>query len=570
VTTRIALHGHAYQPPRDDPWSGRLPVEESASPFRDWNERITAECYAPCTATRLHDADGRITAIVNLFERISFDLGPTLGRWLERHAPEVHRRIVAGDRVGRTAIAHPYHHIILPLANERDALTEMKWGLADFRGRFGREADGMWLPETAIDARTYAQLGALGLRFTIVAPHQVARMPAPGAVGRAGDAGPMLVVYDGAASHALAFGEALASAEHLAERLSSVSAAGLVTAATDLETFGHHHRFTERAIGHAMFEVAPARGLSVGGLMGLLDDAPIEDVEGIIASAWSCAHGHGRWHTECGCSTDGAADSHQRWRGPLRRCLEVLADHAREVFERRGAEVFEDPYAARDAYGDVLADPGRWDEFVERYVRAVASTDEARMLLASQEATLASFTSCAWFFADLLRPETGIVLREAARSSSLLEALGEVAPLSAALASFDEPGVLDAPAGKPRLLEGRDVWEWSRAERDADGRDDHGLLRWDSMSAVASLVADLARRAVAGSDESAAQAVSVVELVRRAGEHSDLTVAQEIVHDAIIGIGRAVPSGVAALGEALGLAVDVISGRSARRVRVDA
>lgn len=546
-----------------------MPVEPSAAPYRDWNERITAECYAPCSATRLHDAQGRVTDIVNLFERMSFDLGPTLARWLERHAPEVHQRMVDGDRVGRTAVAHPFHHIILPLADAADAITEMRWGLADFRRRFGRDADGMWLPETAIDARTHRQLAQLGLRFTIVAPHQVVHAPAPGSIGTLGDSGLRFVVYDGAISHALAFGEALASAEHLAERLSQAAEHGLVCAATDLETFGHHHRFTERAVGHALFEVAPRRGVECGGLAGLLDGAPISDVGSVRTSAWSCAHGLERWRSDCGCSTDGRTGSHQRWRAPLRGCLDVLASHAREVFVRRGVEVFEDPFVARDAYGEVLADPSAWDAFVSQHVRAFASVDEARMLLASQEATLASFTSCAWFFADLARPETGIVLGEAARSMAILESLGESVPLDRALAAFDMPGALDVPPGKPVLRSGRELWEWALAEREVGRRDDSGLFRWNSVSPVASAVAELAASAAAGSRESAVRATAIVDLARRAGEEHGFIFAQQVVYDTLERTESA-PSELRELGAALGLAVDVISGRRARRAREDA
>ena len=213
MTLRLSLHGHAYQPPRANPRTGRVPVETGAAPYRDWNERITAECYAPCTATRLHDEQGRVVGIVNLFERMSFDLGPTLAHWLEEHAPEVLARIVEGDRKGRTAVAHPYHHVILPLGTPRDAQTELLWGIADFRSRFGREPEGMWLPETAIDANVLALLERLGIGFTILAPHQVERVPGPGRLGSVRGSGVALVVYDGPTSHALAFGSALGSAD---------------------------------------------------------------------------------------------------------------------------------------------------------------------------------------------------------------------------------------------------------------------------------------------------------------------------------------------------------------------
>lgn len=565
------LHGHAYQPPRANPWTGRVPVEPGAAPFRDWNERITAECYAPCTSTRLHDAQGRVTAIVNLFERMSFDLGPTLAHWLAEHAPVVLGRIVEADRRAHTAVAHPYHHVILPLALPRDARTELLWGIADFRHRFGREPEGMWLPETAIDGAVHRLLGELGIGFTIVAPHQVRHAPLSGHLGRVSgrDGAPLLVVYDGPASHALAFGDALGSAGDLADRLLASTSAGLAVAATDLETFGHHHRFSERAVGHLLFELAPSRGIRTGALGSMIGGVAVDDVGDVVPSAWSCAHGHDRWFRDCGCATDGSAGSHQRWRAPLRACLDVLRDHAHNVFERRGLGVFHDPWTARDAYGDVLADPDAWDDFVSQHVRPLASTDEARMLLRSQESTLASFTSCAWFFADLVRPETAIVLQEAARSAALLGALGEQAPLDRALAHFSPDGVLNGP-GSREVDSPEALWNWATsersrgAERTGEGSSEQGdLLRWDTMSQAGALVARLATEAVAGSVESARQATEVLDLVRRAGDQHLFVVAQHTVYDALAGEQGPVSSELVALGSALGLAVDAV--RSLRR-----
>jgi len=568
MTLRLALHGHAYQPPRANPRTGRVPIEVGAAPFRDWNHRITAECYAPCTATRLHDGAGRVTGIVNLFERMSFDLGPTLAHWLEEHAPVVLERIVAGDRVGRTAVAHPYHHVILPLALPRDARTELLWGMADFRHRFGREPEGMWCPETALDPHVVSMLETLGLQFTIVAPHQVAAVPAPGRLGRIGGSAMTLVVYDGGTSHALAFGSALGSADALADQLATAAGTGLVVAATDLETFGHHHRFSERAVGHVLFEIAPERMLHAGGLAPLMHGVERDDVGSVLPSAWSCAHGYERWRSACGCETDGSASSHQRWRGPLRQLLDVLRDHAHEVFARRGAEVFHDAWAARDAYGEVLADRSRWDAFLREHVRPLASEEMASLLLASQEATLASYTSCAWFFADLIRPESAIVLQEAARSVELLALLGEQAPLDEALRCLDVPGAIDGGPRVPASMRtGRDVWDWAVVERGGDeaeagaaGAGEH-LRRWDTRTPVVDLVTSLTEEAVAGSSVAAGQAEAVIDLARRAGDHHLYVVAQQVLYDAIVGRGAQVPAPLVRLGEALGLAVDVVASR---------
>lgn len=564
MTLRLSLHGHAYQPPRADPRTGRVPVEVGATPFRDWNHRITAECYAPCTATRLHDADGRVAGIVNLFERMSFDLGPTLAHWLEEHAPIVLDRIVAGDRKGHTAVAHPYHHIILPLALPRDARTELLWGMADFRHRFGREPQGMWCPETAIDSAVLALLESLGLQFTIVAPHQVQHAPAAGTLGSVGGSTVMLVVYDGPTSHALAFGSALGSADVLADQLATAAGTGLVVAATDLETFGHHHRFSEMAVGHVLFEIAPERMLHTGGLSPLMGGVTRSDVGDVLPSAWSCAHGYERWRSACGCQTDGSPESHQRWRGPLRNLLDVLRDHAHEVFARRGAEVFHDPWAARDAYGDVLADRGRWEAFVGQHVRPLASVREAQLLLQSQEATLASYTSCAWFFADLIRPESAIVLQEAARSVELLGFLGEQAPLEEALRCLDAVGAIEGGPRVPQgMRSGRDVWEWATLERSTEGNTVDGscLRHWDTRTPVVDVVTALCRDAVAGSSVAADHAIAVIELARRAGEHHLYAVAQQDVYDALVGRGTAAVPHLMRLGEELGLATSAVVAR---------
>jgi len=559
MSARLTLHGHAYQPPRNNPRTGRVPVEPGAAPFRDWNERITAECYAPCTSTRLHDPAGRVTAIVNLFERMSFDLGPTLAHWLEQHAPTVHRRIVEGDRVGRTAVAHPYHHVILPLASPQDALTEMRWGCADFRRRFGRDPEGMWLPETAIDMSVLHLLERVGLSFTIVAPHQVRSAPPPGTLGSVASSSVSLVVYDGPTSHALAFGSALGSAEALADLLVRSTPSGLACAATDLETFGHHHRFSERAVGHLLFEVAGERSLDTGGLPRLAHGVASADVGAVLPSAWSCAHGYERWRSDCGCSTDGGPASHQRWRAPLRNLLEVLREHAHEVFARRGAAVFFDAWEARDAYGEVLADRTQWGRFVDEHVRPMASPDEAAALLASQEATLASFTSCGWFFADFLRPEVAIVLQEAARSLELLAILGEHGPLERALRCLDVPGVFDGPAAAAGVRSGRDAWDWATRERAEGVVGDSDLRRWDTMTPVVALVTRLAEEAVAGNTASAEYAVHLVDLAQRAGESHLYVVAQHRVYDALLGAGRSAPEYLLRLGAALNLAVDVVT-----------
>ena len=516
----IIIHGHMYQPPREDPRTGEVPVEPSAAPYHDWNQRITDECYRPNAFARILDGDGRIASIVNNFERLSFNLGPTLAHWLDEHAPDVAARVIAGDRVGSTAIAHPFHHIIIPLADQRDARTELLWGIADFEHRFGRRPAGMWLPETGIDSAAIALLRELGIAFTIVAPGQVHTVPPAGAFGEVD--GVRLVVYNGQLSHDIAFGDAMLDTAALVEHLSGGSDGGVVTVATDLETFGHHHRGSERGVAHALFVVAPSRGISVGPLSTLVAESTPVDVGDVYTSAWSCAHGLGRWQIDCGCESDGHEGWNQRWRTPLRQALTLLRDRAVEVFERRGSEVFDDPWKARDAYGAVLADPSRWDSFAIEHVQPLASEEEASILLQSQEATLASFTSCAWFFADLARLEIAIVMQEAYRSAQLLASLGEELPIEQALTILD-----GAHSNDPALPTGRDVWQWALTK--APVMEPGGA---DGGDVVQRLVGRLVREAIDGDESAAEEAIAVLDMAVDSTRHLVLDRAQNELYAA--------------------------------------
>jgi len=543
----IAIHGHVYQPPRADPRTGYVPVEPTAAPFHDWNARITAECYRPNAFARIYDEQGRVERIVNNYGLMSFNLGPTLAHWLDDSAPDVLARMAQGDRAGRTAIAHPFHHAILALCHVADARTELRWGRADFRQRFGREPEGVWLPETGVDAWVLDLVAAEGFGFTILAPSQVASPVPPGAVGRWQEPGGReldLVVYDGAISHDIAFGGALHHTGALVDRLAGGADGGLVVAATDAETFGHHHRFTERAIAHALGVEAPARGIRSGGLSGLLDVAPRVPVDSVWPSAWSCAHGLGRWRRDCGCSTDGGAGWHQRWREPLRDALVLLRAHSVDVFARRGAEIFHDPWAARDAFGDVLAAPDAWDDFVDAHVRPATSEGVARALLDSQEATLASFTSCAWFFADLARREVAIVLQEALRSIELLRSLGEAPPLAEALDTLAL-----AESNDPGLPTGREVWAW------ATDQGAPGDWRPSPARPLSTLLDELIGAAIGGDPSARERATALAALlIDREGPDSCAR-AQEQVYEAIGAGDNATREWLEPLGITLRLAV---------------
>ncbi|HEV7865022.1 MAG TPA: glycoside hydrolase, partial [Acidimicrobiia bacterium] len=377
--TSLVVHAHFYQPPRENPWTEEVPREPSAGPFHDWNTRISAESYRPNAFARIFDADGRVLAIVNNYEELSFNVGPTLMSWLERYQPDVYQRVQAAE-AGGGAIAQAWNHMILPLADERDVRTQIRWGLADFRRRFGREAArgdggcppdrggrsgqiGMWLPETAVNPFVLSVLAEEGVAFTILAPSQVAAIrPLTGRASRGlaampnrawtpvdGDhpvdtrvayryvhprhkhLGVDLIVYHGGLSHALAF-EAVSS-ETLVDRASHAAGrrGGLVAIALDGETFGHHHKWADRALAYALTAEAPRRGLEVTNLASWLERNPPLYQAKVHESAWSCAHGVGRWSTDCGCSTGGPEGADQRWRAPLRAALDGLRETGARV-----------------------------------------------------------------------------------------------------------------------------------------------------------------------------------------------------------------------------------------------
>ncbi|MDX1646429.1 MAG: DUF3536 domain-containing protein [Longimicrobiales bacterium] len=460
----VVVHGHFYQPPREDPWTGEVPKQPSAAPYHDWNERIEDECYGPVTRSRVL-REGRPPEPVNTLAWMSFDFGPTLLVWLERHAPETHRAIVEADgesarRLGGhgNAMAMPYHHPILPLSHPRDRLTEIRWGMADFRRRFGRHPEGMWLPETAVDGATLDALAGEGIRFTVLAPHQVTPVPEAGRPGRfvtKRGREIALFVYDGRLSHAVAFGDLVEDGVAWADTMASEGAA-LRSLATDGETFGHHHTFGEMGLAKALVELRSKPEVRLENFASFLAREGTRETVGIVEpSSWSCAHGVDRWRRACGCRIDPAAATHQEWRGPLRSALEWLAEEVHGIFEREGAVFFDDPWTARDAYGEIVwrvtsttdrvaLDPG---SALEAVLRPRGSTGErpvgdapggrsgtgsdartlsgrALELLEMERNTLRLFTSCAWFFDDVAGLEPRQVLAYAARALELAGVAG--------------------------------------------------------------------------------------------------------------------------------------------------
>ena len=445
----VVIHGHFYQPPRENPWLEAIEVQDSAAPAHDWNERITDECYAPNTAARRLDDADRILDITNNYARISFNVGPTLFAWLLREHPVVARRIVEADRASMAAhgghgnaLAQVYNHMIMPLASRRDKVTQVRWGLEDFRLRFGREPEGMWLPETAVDEETLDVLAQEGVAFTILAPHQAARVrPLDGdedawidvgagidpsrAYRWRGPSGAELALffYDGPISRAIAFEGLLRNGHDLAARLRAAFAderdwPQLVHCATDGESYGHHSRFGDMALAAALHDLEHTPDVAITNYGEYLALAPpVVEVEIRPRTSWSCAHGIDRWRADCGCRVSG--QTHQRWRAPLREALDGLRDSVDTLYETRAGALLKDPWGARDEYAAVVLDRtgARVSEFLDRHVRTTideAARVETLRLLELQRNRMLMYTSCGWFFDELSGLEPVQILRYAA------------------------------------------------------------------------------------------------------------------------------------------------------------
>lgn len=453
----VCIHGHFYQPPRENPWLEVVEIQDSAYPYHDWNERITAECYAPNCAARRLDSEGRITGIVSNYARISFNFGPTLLSWMERFSPETYRAILAADQQSTSwrsghgaALAQVYNHIIMPLATLADKRTQVRWGISDFRHRFKRFPEGMWLAETAVDTETLEVLAEAGIRFTILAPRQAARVRRIGA-DRWKDVGGSridpsrsylcclpsgrnitLFFYDGPISQAVAFEKLLDSGDQFAARLMSGFSAHrshpqLVHIATDGETYGHHHQFGEMALGHALDQIERsglARLTNYGEYLEL--HPPIHEIQIVENSSWSCVHGTDRWRNDCGCNSGGNHGWNQRWRRPLREALNWLRGELALCFEREASGYLWDPWVARDDYIRVMLDRSEENvaAFLNRHSRRPLdgeATAELLRLLEMQRHSLLMFTSCGWFFDELSGLETVQILQYAGRAVQLAE-----------------------------------------------------------------------------------------------------------------------------------------------------
>jgi alpha-amylase/alpha-mannosidase (GH57 family) len=447
----VCVHGHFYQPPREDPWTGYVPLESAAFPFHDWNERITVECYRPNAVARILAHDALPERIVNNYAQMSFNFGATLLDWLAKEAPDVYEAVLQADRDSTLrfgghgcALAQGYAHAILPLANERDRRTQVAWGVRDFELRFGRAPAGFWLPETAVDTPTLEALADAGISYTVLAPRQALRTRRPGEAWRdvhessldttrpyrvdlASGRSIAVFFYDGRLSRAVAFENVLRSGEELALRLVDSCGDGegarLGHIATDGETYGHHHRFGEMALAYAL-QYIESRGLAMLANYGqFLELAPPEwEAQIVEGSSWSCEHGVERWRSNCGCHAGEHPHYTQEWRAPLREALDWLAAHLSQRFETTASGYMKDPWAARDGYIDVVHDATlgpKWLELLAQRSLSQAEVSRLLDLFESQRQAILMFASCAWFFEDVAGIETVQALRHAARAIEL-------------------------------------------------------------------------------------------------------------------------------------------------------
>ena len=456
--TALVIHGHFYQPPRENPWTGEVETEPSAAPFHDWNERIHAECYAPN---------------VDNYPLISFNFGPTLLSWLAGHHADTYQKILNADEVSAeargghgNAIAQAYGHAILPLCNERDRLTQVVWGLADFRFRFGRDAEALWLPETAANDEVLSLLIEQGMRYVILAPNQAKSSgidtSKPYLFRHVDGSGRSLAVffYNGPLARAIAFEGALSSSRGLVERFVSAAKLGdLVNVATDGETYGHHFKFGDLGLAHALRFEAKAAGFWITNYAQYLDHHSPESVVEIDngpdgeGSSWSCVHGVARWARDCGCHTGGEPGWNQKWRRPLRTAFEFLRDDAGAKFEDAAGELLLDPWAARNDYISVVWDPHARESFLSRHSLRAADESRVMKLMELQRSALLMFTSCGWFFSDLAGIETVQVMRYAARVIDLMDQLGLDPPRQRFLEIMSE-----AKSNRPEKGNGADIF----------------------------------------------------------------------------------------------------------------
>ncbi len=437
----VCIHGHFYQPPRENPWLNAVEVQDSAYPFHDWNSRITDECYARNSASRMLDGEGKIIDIVNNYSRMSFNFGPTLMQWMKKATPKVYQAILDADKESQkhfsghgSAIAQSYNHIIMPLANERDQQTQVIWGIKDFEYRFGRKPEGMWLSETAVSTPVLEVLAEHGIVYTILSPYQAKEVREIGekewedvAGGKVDPRRPYLCklpsgkkiylfFYDGPVSQAIAFEGLLNNGSLFAKRLTDqldmdTKDPQLMHIATDGETYGHHHRHGEMALAYCLHSIEEKKNVKLTVYGEYLEKNPITHEAKIIENtAWSSFPHLERWSEAGGGDTGMNPDWHQKWRAPLRAAFDWLRDTLIPKYEKEMQRFVDDPWALRNEYIDVVLDRGaeNVDAFVQKHAGGLSESDKITFLqlLEMQHHTMLMYTSCGWFFDEVTGIET--------------------------------------------------------------------------------------------------------------------------------------------------------------------
>lgn len=487
----ICIHGHFYQPPRENPWLETIEWQEEPYPFHDWNERITSECYGPNAWSRILEDSGRIAKIVNNYASISFNFGPTLLSWMEDYAPTVYQRVLDGDRQSierfeghGSAMAQVYNHLIMPLADARTRRLQVAWGVRDFQRRFGRDPEGMWLSEAAVDRDTLEELVEQGIRFTVLSPRQAKsvrkfgesvwrdvsgntidpRMPYRCTLsgGKFID----LFFYDGGLAQDVAFKGLLDDGSRFADALlgsfgEETGGPRLVHVATDGESYGHHHKYGDMALAYALNRIERTPDIRLTNYARFLSlHEPVEEVEIIPRSSWSCVHGVERWRADCGCRDGGGpAEWTLAWRKPLREALDTLHTALSAAWERMAPDYFHDPEAAATAYIDLIMDRSKENvnAFLLRHQKQEMNgeqTTTAIRLLEMLRQGMLMYTSCGWFFDDIGRVEPVQILRYANRAIQIAE---RECGLELEQAFIDK--LREAPANHPDFADGAEVYE---------------------------------------------------------------------------------------------------------------
>ncbi len=454
----LTIHGHFYQPPRENPWLETIEIQDSASPYHDWNARITAECYTPNSVSKIVTQSNKIIDIVNNYSYISFNFGPTLLSWMEQNAPYSYQRIIKADVESiplnnghGNAMAQVYNHIILPLANRNDKITQILWGIKDFQYRFGRKPEGMWLAETACDDATLEALIDCGIKFTVLSPHQAKAVRELDSKENWqdvswGNIDPArayryyvksdrskyidLFFYDGSISKSVAFDELLKDGNKFISRLKEGVSEDrdynqLINIATDGESYGHHTKFGDMALSYVLKARAEDEGFIITNYGNYLElEPPVYEVDIKDVSSWSCAHGVGRWCDDCGCSTGGGYGWNQKWRKPLREALDFVRDELIKIVNECGNIYFNDVWQARNDYINVILDRSKTsvNNFIQKHQKyALEKPDivKALKLMEIQRQAMLMYTSCGWFFSEISGIETTQIMKYAARAMQL-------------------------------------------------------------------------------------------------------------------------------------------------------